>query len=65
MMANYIIERHIKNHGPNITEAAHRVLLDWRKNQSNDIEAYNNLSQALKKVNMIYYIESALQEPKT
>ena len=62
-MQNFHSERHLQNHQNNITEAAHKVLIQWRTNQANDKTAYNKLCKALKRANMEYYIEKALKEP--
>ena len=59
-MDDHEIERHVTNKRDCITLAAHGVLKDWRKSQPTADVAYDKLCEALRCVNMSYYIGQAL-----
>ena len=57
---SHIVHREINNNPTDITTAAHKVLLHWRKRYEDSEEAYTALCDALRSVNMAFYINQAL-----
>ena len=52
------VESHINNNLTDINSAAYDILRNWRTTQSNDEMARKNLTEALKKVNKLFMIQS-------
>ena len=60
-VSEYKIDSICTDKRDSVNEAALEVLKTWLKKQKNRTEAYDNLCNALKKVEMDYYITDALQ----
>ena len=50
------VDTALENHAGDITSAIYQVLKQWQNGYENAAIAYNNLCQALTKVNLNYYI---------
>ena len=56
-----VVANSVKNHPNEFSVAVGSVLKTWRVKKENDKLAYTELCEALKKAEMLYYIEKALQ----